>query len=201
MGTEIEIKLEAGSQDHLDTILRDPEIIERMEGALRPTPMATIYYDTPDYTLSRRRWTLRLRREGETSVATVKIPLGGQGGFSARGEWQAEAPTIQEGIRRLLEAGAPPALEEMTEPGVMAICGAEFTRRTTVLAFSDGSRTELAADSGVLTGKDRKLPFWELELELLSGQVGPMQALADYLARTYQAAGQPLSKFARAAQL
>lgn len=201
MGREIEIKLEVKDPDCLETVLEDPAVKYGL-GAFQTTPMATVYYDTEAYTLSRKHWTLRLRQEGERSVATLKLPLGGRGGFSIRGEWECEAATIEQAVPLLQEAGAPPVLPELLgEMPLIPICGAQFTRRAALLTLSDGTQAELAIDTGVLSGNGRIAEFCELELELKSGEESTLRQLADYLARTYQLAGQPLSKHARASGL
>ena len=46
--------------------------------------METVYYDTLDAALSRRRWMLRRRYENGTSVCTLKTPLPD----GSRGEWE-----------------------------------------------------------------------------------------------------------------
>ena len=199
MGTETEIKLEVTSQEQLDRALEDLRRKACLAGPFLPTQMQTVYYDTAQCILSRKRWTLRLRKEGDVSVATLKIPLSGQGGLSVRGEWQCRAGSIEEAIPGLLQAGAPAHLCQLLDgEELQPLCGARFTRQAAPLCFPDGSQAELAVDKGVLTGSGREQEFCEVELELLAGAPEAMTQLADYLARTYQMAGQPLSKFARA---
>jgi len=201
MGREIEIKLEVTDPGSLEMVLADPAIKNSL-GVFQTIPMTTVYYDTEDYSLSRKHWTLRLRQEGELSVATLKLPMGGRGGFSIRGEWECEAATIEQAIPLLQEAGAPPVLPSLLDgKPLIPVCGAQFTRKAALLTLSDGTQAELAIDTGVLSGNGRIAQFCELELELKSGEESAMRQLADYLARTYQLAGQPLSKHARASNL
>ena len=52
--------------------------------------METVYYDTLDAALSRRRWMLRRRYENGTSVCTLKTPLPD----GSRGEWETPCDDI-----------------------------------------------------------------------------------------------------------
>ena len=53
--------------------------------------METVYYDTLDAALSRRRWMLRRRYENGTSVCTLKTPLPD----GSRGEWETPCDDIR----------------------------------------------------------------------------------------------------------
>ena len=77
--------------------------LEQRFGPFTPITMETTYYDTPDAALSNRRWTLRRRMENGVSVCTLKVPLSD----GSRGEWEAEAPSIEAGVEALCALGAP----------------------------------------------------------------------------------------------
>ena len=53
--------------------------------------MQTTYYDTPDGSLSARKWTLRRRLENGRSVCTLKTPAAGLG----RCEWETQCDTVE----------------------------------------------------------------------------------------------------------
>ena len=160
---------------------------------LSPIRMETTYFDTPDQSLSARRWTLRRRLENGVSVCTVKTPAG-----SARGEWEVEAPSIEEAIPRLLALGCPAELAELVREGLVPTCGARFTRRCATVTLPGGT-VELALDQGVLLGCDREIPLWEAEVELKDGSQAVCDGFADRLAARFALEPEPLSKFARAA--
>ena len=92
MGIELEFKLAVSSPELLETILFDPQVKEVRRGDYQLYHMATIYYDTPDRRLGTLRWTLRLRQENNTLVATLKTPAQG----NIRGEWSCQAANIRE---------------------------------------------------------------------------------------------------------
>ena len=194
MGREIEYKLKAKDARELDAAY------ERVRACAGTSPeryieMLTRYFDAPEGLLRDRRWTLRIRRENDRQVLTCKTP----GRDHSRGEWElirttdAPVPTQKE-LQALVDSGAPEALCRLSS--LKQVCGAGFTRRCTMLELPD-ARIELAADAGKLFGPQTSEAFFELELELYSGN-------ADRLAELARIAALPeevLSKQARAMRL
>ena len=158
--------------------------------------METVYYDTLDAALSRRRWMLRRRYENGTSVCTLKTPLPD----GSRGEWEVEAPDISEGLPKLITLGAPEELSQIVQDGVAPFCAARFVRLAKLLPTQDGT-VELALDKGVLLGGGQELPFAEVEVELKSGSDRAAEAFAQNLAAEFGLSVQPKSKLARAMSL
>ena len=198
MATELEIKYAVDDLLKLDCILCDPVVTERMGARYENIQMQTVYYDTPSGALSARRWTLRLRRENDRSVVTVKTPDKGY----ARGEWEYEGEYLDEAIEPLIALGAPEGLREALEkePPV-PVCGAEFVRITAPLTLADGTRCALCGDIGNLTGGGRSEPLCELELELTEGSEAAMLDYARALAEKYALREERRSKQARARAL
>lgn len=197
MGRELEIKLAVNGEAALEKILADDTIAALIDGPWQVRLMKTTYYDSPDRRFSSHFWTLRHRMEGESSVVCVKAPTEDP---RVRGEWQISAAEIsEESIEALLKSGAPTELLYLYGAGdVQTVCGAEFTRKSVMLRFSDGSRAELAGDRGILHGKTQQLPFTELEIELYEGAPTEMEALSALLQTRYGLKLQCKSKFARA---
>lgn len=197
MGKELEYKLNVEDERTLAAILADPVIAALRQGEWQERRMKTAYYDSADRRFASRLWTFRRRIEGDKSVVCVKTPTED---FHTRGEWQAEAEGVDlDSIEALLLAGAPKELLYLYGAGDVApICGAEFTRRSCMLRFPDGSLAELAGDCGILHGESEKVEFTELELELYDGTPDKMLEFVDYLKTKYFLCEQPLSKFARA---
>lgn len=187
MGQEIECKLLVPDRAALDAIAR----------AYAPAGTAvhneTIYFDLG--ALRARKWMLRARStDGKAPVYTFKAP--GEG--YARAEFECEAPSPQEAVRRLIALGAPAELGDCA--GFPVICGASFDR-TAVLLETGGATIELALDAGALTAPGKKEPVCEVELELKAGPVGPMLALRDELISRFGLREGTQSKFARARAL
>ena len=188
MGREFELKY-AASPSAQEAIREDygPWIVIAME---------TTYFDTPDDALSARHMTLRLRRENDTTVCTLKTPLPD----GSRGEWECAATNIQDGIRALIVLGAPKLLAGLTVQGVLPRCGARFTRLAAQVPTADGT-AELALDNGVLLGGDKEIPLCEVEIELKSGSETAVVTLAQQIAAHYQLTEEIKSKFRRAMDL
>lgn len=188
MGFEYELKFKASQE--LLSLLR-----ETLPGEETVFAMATTYYDTPEGALSARQYTLRHRQENETYICTLKAPAD-----VGRGEWETECDDITAAIPVLCKLGAPEDLESLTAGGITPVCGARFQRVAKLLTFEQ-TVLEVALDTGVLTGGGKEEPFWELEVELKSGDIRDADGFADQLARTFRLEPQTRSKFRRALAL
>ena len=188
MGREFELKYAAN-----EAVLND---LLRHFGPGREIRMESTYFDTPASALSCARMTLRLRRENDETVCTLKTPLPD----GSRGEWECAAADIKSGISALLALGAPSVLQELTAQGVVPVCGARFTRHAIDLPTADGM-AELALDKGILSGGGKEIPLLEVEIELKSGSEEAACRLAAQLAKTYCLQPESKSKFRRAMDL
>ena len=176
-----------------------PEQLEAIRAGLkeyRTICMETTYYDAPDGSLGRLRWTLRRRMENGVSVCTLKTNLPD----GSRGEWEVECQDILQAVPLLVALGAPPTLPEYTRQGVVPTCGARFTRQAALLPAGTGE-IELALDSGFLLGGGRELPFAEVEVELKRGADEDAVAFAEALAAAHHLTPEPQSKLRRALNL
>lgn len=188
MGREFELKYAA-----------DPGVLASVReayGGFTEISMATTYYDIPSGELGRRHWTLRRRMENGISVCTVKTPCENGG----RGEWEVECDSIERALPALIAAGAPEELMELTENGIMEICGARFARQAKRIPC-DGGVVELALDQGVLLGGGKEKPLCELEVELKEGTDETAILFAKFLAAKYGLVPESRSKLARARSL
>jgi len=189
MGIEYELKFRAN--DAIQAQLRQTE-----PGQERLYRMQTTYYDTPTGQLSARFYTLRTRLENDTSVCTLKAPAAGHG----RGEWELECDDIEKAIPELCKLGAPADLEELVKEGIVAICGARFTRIAKTVELPECT-VELALDKGVLTGGGKEVPLCEVEVELKSGSQTACALYAKLLAAKLGMEPESKSKFRRALAL
>ena len=188
MGREFELKYAATEASQAS--------IRGSYGPWQEIRMETTYFDTADSALSARHMTLRLRRENDETVCTLKTPLPD----GSRGEWECHAADIGDGIRALIAMGAPKILAGLTINGVSPNCGARFTRLAAQIPTADGM-AELALDSGVLLGGGKEMSLCEVEIELKSGSETSAVALAQHLAAQYGLKEEPKSKFRRAMEL
>ena len=100
----------------------------------------------------------------------------------------------------LLEKGAPKELSVFAEAGLVAACGARFTRLAGLI-HAAGCSVELALDEGVLLGGGKELPLCEIEVELKEGSEDAAAAFAIALAQEYGLRPETRSKIARALAL
>lgn len=198
MGHEIELKLHIEDAAQMQTVRSFPELHRLAVGQEEQICMETTYYDAPDGGISSRYWTFRRRRENGVCITCLKTPAAGDDPAAPRGEWETTVPELPQAIGQLLADGAPKLLAELTANGVVATCGAAFVRRAQLLRFSDGSTAELACDAGELFGDERREAFFEIELELKSGEPTQMFSFGERLQAAYELHPEPKSKFARA---
>ena len=158
--------------------------------------MQTTYYDTPSGALAARHITLRRRMENGQSICTLKTPTG----TLSRGEWDTQCDTIEEAIPVLCKLSSWDLLPLLESEGVVATCGARFTRKACTVSLSDCT-VEIALDSGVLLGNGQEIPLCEVEIELKSGSEEAATAFAEALAHQYGLVPEYKSKFRRALAL
>ena len=189
MGIEYELKFRATKDVQA-------AILSAISGQDQHFSMHTTYYDTPTGQLSGRHFTLRRRMENQVSICTLKTPAPGGG----RGEWEVECDCITAAIEMLCKLGAPAELPQLTQEGLIAVCGARFQRIARTVHL-DGCTVELAIDEGVLTGGHREIPLCEVEIELKEGSVAVCNHFAKQLAARFDLQPEHSSKFRRALAL
>lgn len=203
MPLEIEAKLRIPTDDGGDGVFDNSQEPFNVRSRLEPTQMVSRYYDTADSDITSRRWSLRLRREGKSSVATLKTNAeDSSGGLFARGEWQVHAGSIEEGVDLLIEDGAPPELRDMIggKP-LVEQCRVEFVRRGMVVELHSGLLVSITEDKGSLLAGDRSEPLHELEVELLFGEPTGLEPFVEHLIQGHGFERERLSKYERALRL
>lgn len=147
---------------------------------LEKTDIEDVYFDTPDASLRRRGLVLRLRRDGDRWLQTLKAASTGHSVVPVRGEWEVALPARK--------SASAPALDlerfEITPLRVLLRAGLEadtlvpvfrtrITRQRGILVHGT-SQIEVALDRGELRarveGRKRRQPVAEVELELKSGR-------------------------------
>ena len=145
--------------------------------------LRSTYYDTGDFRLRRRGFTLRIREDGERLVQTLKSD--GPSSAAAvlkRSEWSR---TIKEPVPSLPVA-PDPAVRNAVGPIRSAELAPAFStdviRRTAmveVVGSDNGTAlVELALDSGEIKVRDKCDTVSELELELIEGPASALYELA-----------------------
>ncbi|MFD0668572.1 CYTH and CHAD domain-containing protein [Ramlibacter sp. MAHUQ-53] len=169
-----------------------PEAWEGVRQSLRPAqsrrlPLHAVYHDTPGRALAAAGIALRVRREGERWVQTLKA--GGTGllarlednlALAAPAGGPAPAPDLARHRRPAVRAALRQALglapRQAMPPleAVFEVCVERLVREVA----EGASRIEIALDEGELVAGTRRLPVREIEFELLEGSTGDLLQLA-----------------------
>lgn len=163
--------------------------------------MAAVYYDTEDDLVYKNGAALRIRLENDRSVCCMKRTLKKEGAQALREEYEVEAQTLAEGLKKLPAAGAPQELCDLLSGQQFRELGrTDFIRNCYLLEISaDASFTaEFAVDVGALGASGAMQSFEELELEFKSGDTAAFIAYAEMLERRFALIPQKRSKLARA---
>lgn len=144
-------------------------------------PLAAAYFDTAGEHLAKTRTALRLRREGDAWVQTLKaegastlqrlehnVPVPGTD-RPALDTARHDGSPAGTALRRLLAAAGQPPLQERY---------ATTVQRTRRRLRSGGAVVELALDEGTVQAGGRCLALCEIEFELVSGPPQALLALA-----------------------
>jgi inorganic triphosphatase YgiF len=160
----------------------------------------TVYFDTVDFDLGRQGIALRVRRAGRRWLQTLKSEGQRAGGLSTREEY--ETPTQRDTLDwgRFPEAAQARVAEDLRESLGIRF-DTRFVRTAWQIAGQGGARIEVALDIGTLSAGDRSQPICEIELELLSGHVDALFALAQTWAQRLDLVPFDLSKAERGVRL
>ena len=193
MANEIELKL-ALPESARRALLRHPLL--KTASAKRTEQLVNIYYDTPDLALRSRKIALRLRRQGNLWLQTVKCAGTATGGLSTRPEW--ETPYDGQFDFSPIDDAAVRAVLEKKRIRTRLIPAFETNFRRTTWHF-DG--VMLMLDRGWMAANGRHAAISELEIELAGGEVDALFRLAETLARRVPLLPAVLSKAERGYRL
>jgi len=178
MSQEVELKLRI-EPDDIPRVLDHPLFKETAQGEFHAEPLMSIYYDTPRLDLKRQGIALRLRRQGAQWIQTVKAEGKVAAGLHARAEeeWETE-----ENLLNFAALRASPVGDLFTDEQICAALRpmfiTEVTRTSTLLAFANGDRVEVAVDQGEIRAGEQTLPICEVELECKVGNASQVFAVA-----------------------
>jgi inorganic triphosphatase YgiF len=171
MGTEIELKFDVSPQDLRK--LRAARILHRKPR--KEEELTTVYFDTPKHKLASKGVSLRVRRNGNKRLQTIKS--GQLEGSFRRGEWEQEIKGDIPNLRKARGTALAPLLTKKLKRNLKPIFETRV-HRTSVSIRKNGSRIEVALDKGQVRAGRKFVPLGELELELKRGNVGDVFTLA-----------------------
>jgi len=142
-----------------------------------PRRLAATYFDTNTLQLDKAGYTLRIRKEGDKRVQTVKAASNEAAGLFVRDEWECRVTTD----KPVFDERAGP-LAQFFEADLLASVEPMFTtaidRTEGLIDHPDGSRIEYAIDLGEVRAGTRSSAVNELELELKQGDLRALFDLA-----------------------
>lgn len=199
MASEIELKYALPYDLSPEDIFSS--VSDLIYGEVETIEMHSVYFDTKDSLLANSCTSLRLRRENDISVVTVKTPKSSDEALASRGEWQVEAENISSALSTLSETDCPKIIFTLSEDALLVVAEFCFTRKMAYIK-TDSFEAELCVDIGYLSPDGKlKTPLNELEIELKSGDVAALCAFGDELCSKFNLKPERLSKLTRARNL
>jgi inorganic triphosphatase YgiF len=154
----------------------------RVEAASPARKLISIYFDTPNWDLKKRKMALRVRRSGRGApVMTLKWPLQTTGDSFTRGEIEVRASKMEPDLA-LFDADVASGLREIIGDAPLEAKYETRVSRVTRLITRGATKIEAAFDDGLIHASGKELPLREVELELKSGLPQDLHDFAALLA-------------------
>lgn len=163
MTREIELKLEL-DPDNLPLLRQEPFLANAES---RSAHQVTVYYDTPETSLKKHGFTLRVRNVGDRFIQTLKSVTGNVGLLS-RDEIECEVSSIKPDLSVLKEHPLHALIGKNEAHRLQPQIRCDITRTSWEFDRSNG-RMRLDLDDGTISAGERCQEFAELELELIDG--------------------------------
>ncbi|MFO7703660.1 MAG: CYTH domain-containing protein [Halopseudomonas sp.] len=180
MVKETEIKLRA-TPETLAAVQAHPLVQARQQGQWQTGTLYNQYFDTPARDLAAAKVALRVRRDGDQFIQTLKSRGHSVAGLSERNEW--DWPLQQPELDRALldDTCWPDALAGLDKNLLQPIFTTDFERTKVMLVWQrEGQAVEVEAalDQGrVLAGQAQEI-ISEIELEIRTGPAAALLEMA-----------------------
>ncbi|MFH1334616.1 MAG: CYTH domain-containing protein [Pseudomonadota bacterium] len=175
MSQEIELKFRISRK----AIEQLPVFIESLQvrhEASHVVHQISHYLDTPELLLQQKGIALRLRKEGNQYIQTLKRENSVHQGLHQRDEYEEKIEGMHVELNKL-----PKTFRDLLAPikdQLHCIFSTEFDRTIWLLKLNEGTTIECALDIGRVVAKDHKEKFAELELELKEGSIDSLLEIA-----------------------
>ncbi|PYC27763.1 CYTH domain-containing protein [Pseudomonas mosselii] len=180
MHKETELKLRA-SRETLAALREHPLLKKRNKSGWQTRELLNQYFDTPERDLSAARVALRLRRDGEVIIQTLKCRGQSVAGLSERNEHEWHLDKAKLDLKKLDGTCWPEQLAGLDKKTIKPLFTTDFTREYAEIAWGRGKAKvviEAALDQGFVIAGKRKEEICELELELREGAPEALLELA-----------------------
>ena len=184
MNKETEIKLRV-SRETLAALRDHPLLKKRNKSGWEQRELFNQYFDTPERDLAAAKVALRVRRDGEQFIQTLKTRGQSVAGLSERNEWDWNLAKAKLDLKKLDDSCWPAALAELDKKQLVPIFTTDFIREKAEIAWGRGKAKvviEAALDLGKVIAGEGEEEICELELELRQGEPEALLELADELA-------------------
>lgn len=203
MAKETEIKLRV-SPESLHKLREHPVIAARSAGQWQTRELLNRYFDTADFALANAQVALRIRRDGEQLIQTLKSKGASVAGLSVRNEWDWYLKSNRLVLSHLNDNCWPESLAELDKKQLKAIFNTDFKRQFVELRWQrEGVDTvvEVALDQGLVVADKQQDEICEMELELRAGEPVALFELALELATDVPLMPSDISKAERGYRL
>jgi inorganic triphosphatase YgiF len=184
MQKETEIKLRV-SRETLAALREHPLLKKRNKSGWERLELSNQYFDTPERDLANAKVALRLRRDGEQIIQTLKTRGQSVAGLSERNEYNWDLPKAKLDLKKLDGECWPEQLAELDKKTIKPLFTTDFVREKAEIAWGRGKTKvviEAALDLGHVVAGKQKEEICELELELREGDPAALLELAAELA-------------------
>ena len=181
MAIEIELKflLQSISNAQLEAAITK-HVAQRTQG--ETLHLLNSYYDTPEHWFQHHGMGLRSRQQGSQIEHTIKLAGQQHGALHARHEYNVAATELMPQLATFpAELWPADASVSELQTKLTELFRTDFQRQQWWLTMTDGTVMELVFDQGHISALGAQQPICELELELKSGQVTEVFALARHL--------------------
>ncbi|UAW98886.1 inorganic triphosphatase [Halopseudomonas nanhaiensis] len=184
MAKETEIKLRV-TPATLDALREHPLLNERRTGDWQSGTLYNQYFDTVDRDLARAKVALRIRRDGDTFIQTLKSRGQSVAGLSERNEWDWYLQGDALDLSLLDDSCWPASLGDLDRTSIVPLFTTHFQRTKALIGWQRGDETvevEVALDAGTVQAGEQQETICELELEVRQGPAVAVLELAAALA-------------------
>lgn len=184
MVKETEIKLRV-SRETLTALRDHPLLKKRNKSGWERHELFNQYFDTPARDLAQAKVALRIRRDGDDIIQTLKTRGHSVAGLSERNEYDWPLSKAKLDAKKLTADCWPASLAELDKKQLQAIFSTDFVREKAEIAWGRGKAKvviEAALDLGKVVAGKLEEEICELELELREGEPAALLELAAELA-------------------
>src|SRR5690606_3238394 len=203
MAIETEIKLRI-SQSTLAQLQHSQLLNPQGNAVWRELALENTYFDSPNFELAAAKVALRIRKDGDQLIQTLKTKGTSVAGLSERNEWDWLIEQPQLDLALLSGDCWPQQLQQLDKTSLSGIFTTNFCRLALELKLVDSQPEcviEIALDLGSANTAQASEEICELELELRSGEPQQLLQLALQLAQEYPLMPCDISKAERGYRL